>query len=195
MGTNRRFRFLGPSVMACLLALLTGLALACGSAAPAAPQPGVNETVREVEKVVEVERVVEKTVETEVEKLVVVTPTPVPEDPNAIVRREKLTILTSSFGNEVYNSRYLTGDKGIWWYPLQERMINANEKLELTDKGIINKWELTDDNLGWEYTLRDDATFHNGDPVTAEDIAFTFQWSFHKDSISRVRQRIVNIID
>ncbi len=74
-------------------------------------------------------------------------------------------------------------------------MINANEKLELTDKGIINKWELTDDNLGWESTLRDDATFHNGDPVTAEDIAFSFQWSFHKDSISRVRQRIVNIID
>ena len=171
------------------------MAVACGSAAPAAPQPGVTETVREVEKIVEVEKVVETQVETEVEKLVVVTPTAVPEDPNAIVRREKLTILTSSFGNEVYNSRYLTGDKGIWWYPLQERMINANEKLELTDKGIINKWELTDDNLGWEYTLRDDATFHNGDPVTAEDIAFSFQWSFHKDSISRVRQRIVNIID
>ena len=77
----------GPFGLPFIIALLTGLALACGSAAPAAPQPGVTETVREVGKVVEVE------------KLVVVTPTPVPEDPNAIVRREKLTILTSSFGN------------------------------------------------------------------------------------------------
>ena len=110
-------------------------------------------------------------------------------------RRDTLTILTASFGNEIYNSRYISGDKGIWWYPMQERMINSDKNLQLTDKGVVIKWELTDDNMGWEYTIRDDATFHDGSPVTAEDIKFSFDWAIHENAVSRVRQRIVKIVD
>jgi peptide/nickel transport system substrate-binding protein len=36
--------------------------------------------------------------------------------------------------------------------------------------------EVSDDALEYTVTLRDDATFHNGDPVTAEDVKFTFEW-------------------
>ena len=209
MHAPRRIRPFQVSLVATVATLLATLAVACGSAAGPAPpatvhptpQPNVTEAVIEIEKIVEVEKtvpkeVVETQVEKEVEKLVVVvTPTPAPEDPRALVRRDQLTILTSSFGNEIYNSRYISGDKGIWWYPMQERMINADRNLQLTDKGIVVKWELTDDNLGWEYTIRDDAQFHNGDPVTPEDIAFSFQWGFHEEATSLVRQRMAKIID
>ncbi|GAA3737580.1 ABC transporter substrate-binding protein [Salinactinospora qingdaonensis] len=34
-------------------------------------------------------------------------------------------------------------------------------------------WEQVSDTL-WRFTLRDDATFHNGEPVTAEDVVFSF---------------------
>lgn len=39
---------------------------------------------------------------------------------------------------------------------------------------IAQSWERVDD-LTLEMTLRDDVVFHNGDPLTAEDIKFTFE--------------------
>jgi len=33
----------------------------------------------------------------------------------------------------------------------------------------------TEDGLGYEFVLRNGATFHNGDPVTAEDVKFSFE--------------------
>ena len=176
-----------------MIALL--LAVACGAAATPEPTVVEKEVIKEVEKIVEKGVVVEKEVVREVEKIVVATPTPVAMDPNAIKTVDQLTLLTASFGNEVFNSRFISGDKFDWWRPLQETMIAADNTLALTDKGLVTKWELTDDNKGWEYTVRDDATFHNGDPITAEDVAFSIQWSFHPDATSRVRQRIAKIID
>ena len=35
-------------------------------------------------------------------------------------------------------------------------------------------WSVADDNLTWTFNLRDDATFHNGDPLTAADVEATF---------------------
>lgn len=34
----------------------------------------------------------------------------------------------------------------------------------------------TDDGKTWNFTLREDATFHDGTPVTAEDVAFTYEY-------------------
>ncbi|MEX2542249.1 MAG: ABC transporter substrate-binding protein, partial [Trueperaceae bacterium] len=38
---------------------------------------------------------------------------------------------------------------------------------------LAESWEIADDGLRWRFNLRRDATFHNGDPVTAEDVKFT----------------------
>ncbi|WP_285731908.1 ABC transporter substrate-binding protein [Nocardiopsis sp. ATB16-24] len=38
---------------------------------------------------------------------------------------------------------------------------------------LATDWEQVDDTL-WRFTLREDATFHNGAPVTAEDVVFSF---------------------
>jgi len=183
-----------------VLLMVLVFAVACG-AAPAEIRTVEKEVevIKEVKVEVEVEKIVEKDVEriveVEVEKLVVATPTPVPVDPNAINMRDRITMLTASYGNEVFNSRYISSDKFEWWDLLQERMIHSDENLALTSEGPITKWELTGDNLGYIYTLRDGLTFHNGDPITADDIAFSLQWSFDEEAVSRVRQRIAKIID
>jgi peptide/nickel transport system substrate-binding protein len=39
---------------------------------------------------------------------------------------------------------------------------------------IATNWEQIDDET-WEFDLRDDVTFHNGDQLTAEDVKFTFE--------------------
>jgi peptide/nickel transport system substrate-binding protein len=44
--------------------------------------------------------------------------------------------------------------------------------------GLAESWETSEDGLTWTFTLRDSVTFHNGDPLTAEDAAF---------SISRIK--------
>lgn len=42
-------------------------------------------------------------------------------------------------------------------------------------ESIATDWELSDDGLTYTFDLRDDATFHNGDQVTAEDVAFSVE--------------------
>lgn len=39
---------------------------------------------------------------------------------------------------------------------------------------LATRWTTSEDGLVWEFTLREDVVFHNGDPLTAEDYAWTF---------------------
>lgn len=39
--------------------------------------------------------------------------------------------------------------------------------------GLVESWETSEDGLTWTFTLRGDVTFHNGDPLTAGDVAFS----------------------
>lgn len=38
---------------------------------------------------------------------------------------------------------------------------------------LATEWEQSEDGLQWTYTLRDDAVFSDGEPLTADDVAFT----------------------
>ncbi len=40
---------------------------------------------------------------------------------------------------------------------------------------LAQSWSAAEDNLSYEFVLRDGAKFHNGDPVTAEDVKFSFE--------------------
>ncbi len=39
---------------------------------------------------------------------------------------------------------------------------------------LASSWTTSEDGLVWDFTLREDVVFHNGDPLTAEDYAWTF---------------------
>jgi peptide/nickel transport system substrate-binding protein len=45
---------------------------------------------------------------------------------------------------------------------------------------LATEWSASDDGLTWTMTIRDDAVFHDGTPVTAEDVAFSIQ--LYKDT-------------
>jgi peptide/nickel transport system substrate-binding protein len=45
---------------------------------------------------------------------------------------------------------------------------------------LATDWSASDDGLTWTMTIRDDAVFHDGEPVTAEDVAFSIQ--LYKDT-------------
>ena len=50
--------------------------------------------------------------------------------------------------------------------------------------GIASAWEVSPDGFTWSMTIPADsaATFHNGDPVTIEDVEFSFQRYFGKEA-------------
>jgi len=41
---------------------------------------------------------------------------------------------------------------------------------------LATEWDVSEDGLVWTFTIRDDATWHDGEPVTASDVAFTFNY-------------------
>jgi peptide/nickel transport system substrate-binding protein len=45
---------------------------------------------------------------------------------------------------------------------------------------LATDWSVSDDGLTWTMTIRDDAVFHDGEPLTAEDVAYTIQ--LYKDT-------------
>src|SRR5437899_10386 len=40
---------------------------------------------------------------------------------------------------------------------------------------LAESWSASEDGLSYDFVLRKDAKFHNGDPVTAEDVKFSFE--------------------
>jgi peptide/nickel transport system substrate-binding protein len=40
---------------------------------------------------------------------------------------------------------------------------------------LAESWEVSEDNLTWAFTLRDDVVFHNGDELTSADVKATFE--------------------
>lgn len=65
------------------------------------------------------------------------------------------------------------------------------------DSGAAKKWEMTPDGLTWTFWLRDNITFHNGDPLTAEDVKFSIEKMMGPKAVSsyigRLRTQIASI--
>ena len=43
---------------------------------------------------------------------------------------------------------------------------------------VATRWELAPDGVSWRFTIRSDLTFSNGDPLTSEDVIFSFSEMF-----------------
>lgn len=52
--------------------------------------------------------------------------------------------------------------------------------------GLAESWEYSDDNMELIFHLREGVTFHNGDPMTAEDVVFSLNRAIESSFTSRV---------
>jgi peptide/nickel transport system substrate-binding protein len=48
--------------------------------------------------------------------------------------------------------------------------------------GLADSWEHSEDGLTWTYNLNPDATWHDGEPVTSEDVKYTFERILDEES-------------
>jgi len=152
MSTKRLLSYLS---MLILIALLTGCA--------AAPTP----QIIEVEKEVPVERQVTVVVEKVVEKEVVVTPTPVPPPQGGTFRMGIQTDIP-------FNPVYARGTDGVYVLRAIFSQLVRTDINALPAPDLAESWEHSPDGSEWTFFLNKDAKWHDGEPVTAHDVKFTF---------------------
>lgn len=61
-----------------------------------------------------------------------------------------------------------------YYYNVFDRLTMLDAEGQIQPQ-LATEWTSSEDFTTWTYTIRDDATFHNGDPVTVEDVIFTYQ--------------------
>ncbi len=72
---------------------------------------------------------------------------------------------------ESFEIWYLTYDSLIGYDPATLSPMTGEEST-----GLATAWTTSDDGLVWTFTLRQDATWNDGEPLTAEDVAFTYNY-------------------
>ena len=57
---------------------------------------------------------------------------------------------------------------------------------------LAETWTASEDGLTFDFVMRDGATFHNGDPVTADDVKFSFE-RYHGASHQLLKERVASV--
>lgn len=63
------------------------------------------------------------------------------------------------------------------------------------EAGLAESWEATPDAKSWTFTLRRDATFHDGRPVTAEDVIASINYHRGEASTSAAKPLVAKVVD
>src|SRR5699024_11891318 len=50
------------------------------------------------------------------------------------------------------------------------------------EEGMAESWDVSDDELTYTFHIREDATWSNGDPVTAGDFEYAWKWVLDPES-------------
>ena len=64
------------------------------------------------------------------------------------------------------------------------------------DGQLAESWTMSKDGLAYEFVLRKGVRFHNGDPLTAEDVKFSFE-RYHGAAAKLLKDRVreITIVD
>lgn len=64
---------------------------------------------------------------------------------------------------------------------IMESLVVFNSSMELEPR-LATDWELTNDNHTISFWLREGVTWHDGEPFTADDVKYTYEWILDPDS-------------
>lgn len=181
-----------------LFALLTVILVACGSTETivevtrVVTEVEVQEVVQEVEVEVEVTKIVEGEVVVETVQevvTVVVEPTDVPTPQGGNVVNSSfadINTLNPVLGNDNASSTVYT------------LMFLGMTRLEEFTGRIIGQvaesWDVSEDGLTYTFNLRDDIMWTDGTPLTANDVAFTFD-AINNDTVASPRRSDFDSVD
>ncbi|MCL7455104.1 MAG: ABC transporter substrate-binding protein [Anaerolineae bacterium] len=161
------------SIMAVLIVL--SLVAACGPT----PEPQTIVQTVEVEKTVvetvEVEKEVIQTVEVEKEVVKEVTAVPPPEGPEGTLVRA-----LSTFPNSLDLPQAAERQASTTAWQLYDSLVYMTEENEI-EPALAERWDISDDGTEYTFYLRQDVTFHNGEPFNADSVVFSWQRAVDND--------------
>ena len=167
-----------------LAGITTGAAIlgACAAPTPQVVEKIVKETqIVEQTKVVEKEVEVEKKVEVEVEKIVEVTPTAAPavvtpqgrEMPADAAPLEKQVFYAAGAEPKFLDTArdiYSSGATNLGDEPL----LRNDENIQLVP-ALAESWKPGPNAEYWDFTIRKEAQWSDGEPITADDVVYTYK--------------------
>src|SRR5699024_8098544 len=62
-----------------------------------------------------------------------------------------------------------------------EGLTRINQDTDEHEEAMAEDIDISDDELTYTFTIRDDAEWSNGDPVTAEDFEYAWKWQLDPD--------------
>ena len=158
-----------------ILVVLGLLAAQCGP--PSTPQTVVQtvEVVKtvEVEKQVEVVKTVEVEKTVEVVKEVEVTAVPAPAGPQGTLVRSLTT-----FPNSLDLPQCAERNASTTAWMMYDTLVWVDDDGNVVP-ALAESWEISPDGSEYTFRLREDVTFHNGEPFNAD--AVVFSWERAKD--------------
>lgn len=80
-----------------------------------------------------------------------------------------------------------TANPAIGWYNYTLRYLLYDTLVEEAGisnfvPGLAESWEVSDDGLVWTFKIREGVTFHDGTPCTAEDVAWSLNWTIENEA-------------
>jgi len=83
------------------------------------------------------------------------------------------------------NPMKMAGSQRLWQNLFYSPLVRYDENWDLM--GVLaTDWQTENDGQTLTFSLREDATFHNGDPITAEDVKWTFEYLADNPSLNLV---------
>ncbi len=65
---------------------------------------------------------------------------------------------------------------------LWSQLIDRDTDAVTIHPDLATSWDISDDGLTYTFHLRDDVRFHDGEPLTAEDVKYSLEMFFHPDT-------------
>ena len=96
-----------------------------------------------------------------------------PTGPAAAAPEGTLTVAVATFGNERWLPHLYVGAEDGVLKPMFENLLTRDAKGELAPM-LAERWKVADGGKTWTFYLRKNVKFHNGEPLTAEDVKYTF---------------------
>ncbi|MCC5909108.1 MAG: diguanylate phosphodiesterase [Clostridiaceae bacterium] len=94
-----------------------------------------------------------------------------------VKQEEEAVVLRLEGGDWGYPSPYLHYSRGPGGYKMQ---LIFDSLLESGEEGVIpwlaKEWEIAEDGLSYIFTLQQDVKWHDGQPLTPEDVKFSFEY-------------------
>ena len=98
--------------------------------------------------------------------------------------------------DQTFHPTWETLYRKIYFEPMYDYIVGIDKDGKFDpNQSIATKWETSADLLSWTFTVREGVKFHNGDPLTAEDVRYTIEKSVSMKNVAGARGDFMGRID